>query len=113
MKSLGSWVLLAHATIVLGSVALFLHIYASESPTGPFDLLLPYFPLLVFGLPWSLEFVLGDYNDDWGRSVWFLVVLGPAMLNVVVHGLIRWVWVAARRVNAGTWGRGGDSGARQ
>ena len=107
MKSRGSRILLAHAAVVLVSVALFLIADAGIDPakTGPTaaaGLLLPYLPLFVLGLPWSFGFWIDPYAyDDVDRITWLAVVLGPAVLNVVVHGLIRLVWIAARRGNAG------------
>ncbi len=106
MKSPGSWILLAHAVVVLVLVTLHLAMVASIDPTrtgptatvGP---LLPYLPLFVLGLPWSLNFWNDPYAyDDVDRITRLVVMLGPAVLNVIIHGLVRVVWVAARRVNA-------------
>jgi hypothetical protein len=108
VKSRGSRILLAHAAVVLVLVVLFLVLEAgidraTTGPTAAVGLLVPYLPLVVLGLPWSLAYWLDPYAyDDADRLTWLVVVLGPAMLNVGVHGLIRWVRGSARRVDAGT-----------
>ncbi|WP_200210716.1 hypothetical protein [Micromonospora coerulea] len=104
MKSLGSRVLLAHATIVLVLVAVFLALYVSaDGPTAGVGLMLPGLPLLALGLPWSAAFFNAD--GDLAKSMWLVLVLGPATVNVVIHGLVRLIWVAARHVGDGTFGR--------
>ncbi|MCM0674458.1 hypothetical protein NCC78_07120 [Micromonospora phytophila] len=101
MKSLGSRVLLAHAAIVLVLVAAFLAMDASaDGPTVAVGLMLPGLPLLALGLPWSAAFFNAD--DPLTKSMWLVLALGPAVFNVVIHGLIRLVLVATRSVDAGT-----------
>ncbi|WP_154942579.1 hypothetical protein [Micromonospora palomenae] len=113
MQSVRSRALIAHATTVVVLVILFLAMYSridptNTGPTASVGLLLPYLPLFVLGLPWSLSFWNDPYAYDGVAShVRLLVVLGPAMLNVVVHGLIRCIAVVARRVHGGTPGHGG------
>lgn len=79
-------------------VALFLVLDAAAGPDEYLVLVLPYLPLFVLGLPASLIFREdpGAYGHV-GSSIWMLVAIGPAALNVVLHGLIRLVWVRTRR----------------
>jgi hypothetical protein len=107
VKSRGSRILLAHAAVVLVLLALFIAMYANiptkAGPTYVVGLTLPYVPLLVLGLPWSLGYLNDPYAyDDVDRITRLVVMLGPAVLNVVVHGLIRLVLPAVRRAGART-----------
>lgn len=73
---------------------------SADGPVVAVGLMLPGLPLLALGLPWSAAFF--DADDPLTKGTWLVLALGPAVLNVVIHGLIRLVLVATRRVDAGT-----------
>jgi hypothetical protein len=43
---------------------------------------------LALGLPWSFPFFINPYRfDGLTERNWYVVALGPAVLNVVLHGV--------------------------
>ncbi|NYF56342.1 hypothetical protein [Micromonospora purpureochromogenes] len=107
MKAIGSRVLLVHAVVVVALAALFLVLYLRSTDSTRIDTdidLLPVFPFLALwglGLPWSLEFSMHSHGDV-ARSVELLMVIGPALVNVVIHALIRLAWIGAKGLDART-----------
>jgi len=89
--------LVAHAVVVLTLVVAFLVsgavlTGADRGPTAAVGLLLPGVPLLLLGLPWSLFFCADPYAfDDAGTVTIHLVIIGPAVVNVLLHGGYRHV----------------------
>ena len=54
-------------------------------------------PLLAAGLPWSVPFLVDPYRfDGVPQSAWYVVALGPAVLNVALHAVVMAV-VRSRR----------------
>ena len=46
-------------------------------------------PILVLGLPWTVPFLIDPYRyDDLAPVLWYPLVLGPAVANVVIHALL-------------------------
>ena len=67
---------------------------ADHGPTAAVGLLVPGVPLLFLGLPWSLYFCADPYAfDDAGMVIVHLMVVGPAIVNVLLHGVYRHVRV--------------------
>ncbi len=53
-------------------------------------------PLLALGLPWSLVVLVDPYRfDDLSGAARWVVYVGPAVLNVLLHALV--VELVARR----------------
>lgn len=86
-----TWLFGVHAALVLGLLLLFVLVAELTNPTGGANigagiLLLPLLPL---GLPWSLPVIVDPYRfDPAAESLVYTVYLGPALLNVAVHGLL-------------------------
>lgn len=89
--------LVAHAAAVLTLVAAFLIMEAvltdaEHGPSAAVGFLLPGVPLLLLGLPWSLYFCADPYAfDDAGTVTIHLMIIGPAVVNVLLHGVYRHV----------------------
>lgn len=89
--------LVAHAAAVLTLVATFLIMGAvlsdaDHGPTAAVGFLLPGVPLLLLGLPWSLYFCADPYAfDNAGTVTVHLMIIGPAVVNVLLHGAYRHV----------------------
>ncbi|MDI9939242.1 hypothetical protein QM806_28085 [Rhodococcus sp. IEGM 1351] len=85
------WLFGAHAALVLGLLVLFVLIAELANPTdganiGAGILLLPLLPL---GLPWSLPVIVDPYRfDPAAEALVYTLYLGPALLNVALHGLL-------------------------
>lgn len=42
--------------------------------------------MLALGLPWTLPMIIDPYAFDmWPGPIWYLVAVGPAILNVLLH----------------------------
>lgn len=47
-------------------------------------------PLLALGLPWTIPVFADPYQfDDWSTGPWLTITLGPAVLNLAVHAVVR------------------------
>lgn len=85
------WLFGVHAALVLGLLLLFVLVAELANPTGGANigagiLLLPLLPL---GLPWSLPVIVDPYRfDPAAESLVYTMYMGPALLNVVLHGLL-------------------------
>lgn len=81
----------AHAALVLGLTLLFLIVtdlgnLPDGANRGARILLLPLLPL---GLPWSLPVILDPSRfDPAAESLSHAMYFAPALLNVVIHGLL-------------------------
>ena len=82
---------MVHVTVV---IALITVVWVATITKGPEDgVLIGLFlfaePLLALGLPWSWPAISNPYQYD-GLSpiAWNLATFGPAMLNVILHGLV-------------------------
>lgn len=90
----GVWprLFIAHAAIVAALILVFLAIHLSTPPEEgvPIGIGIVGFPLLALGLPWSSPFIIDPYRFDGLSAVgWYVVAFGPAVLNVVLHGVVR------------------------
>jgi hypothetical protein len=71
----------AVAVVVLGA--------PNAGPTSGVGLLLPLLPLTVLGLPWSVPFWADPYMfDGVGVAGHHLILVGPAILNLIIHGIV-------------------------
>jgi hypothetical protein len=69
-------------------------------PTSGVGLMLPLLPLTVLGLPWAIPFWADPYAfDGIGHAGHHLILVGPAILNVLIHAAIHRVR-AARAVKS-------------
>lgn len=92
--------LLAHLALVCGLAVLVVVLVSTtpEDAGANIGAGLVGLPLLLLGLPWSLPFLINPYRfDAWSVTASFVVSLGPAFLNVLLHGLSAAVRRVARR----------------
>ncbi|WP_152363544.1 hypothetical protein [Microlunatus speluncae] len=85
---IGSRVLLVHGIVVLAF--LILYVIATALHTGPDANIgagLVGLVLLVLGLPWTIPFLAGATEPTGGLGL--LLRLGPAVLNLALHALLR------------------------
>lgn len=90
--------MIAHGAVVVGLLVIFFLILASAEPHDPnFGLGMVGVPLMILGLPWTAH-ALWDpgFYDSLPDQLRLLALLGPAVLNLVIHALI----VNARRTMA-------------
>lgn len=86
-----AWIFCAHLVLVCGLTLLFVIVALLGDPEdganiGAGILLLP---LLALGVPWSLPVITDPYRfDQVADALWYAVNLGPALLNVVLHGVL-------------------------
>jgi hypothetical protein len=83
------WLLFAHAVIVAALTTLFLVLHRTTAPEEGANIGagIVALPLLALGLPWSFPFFINPYRfDGLTERSWYVVALGPAVLNVVLHG---------------------------
>ncbi|MEV0397377.1 hypothetical protein [Polymorphospora rubra] len=93
----GRIVLLVHAAVVLVLALAFLVLDANSGPDANIGAGLVGLPLLALGLPWSLFYFADPYAfGDVAAAVRLLAIVGPAVLNVVLHALVWWL-VGRRR----------------
>ena len=93
-----------HAVVVLGLTALFVVATLTMDPADgvPIGLGILALPLLPLGLPWSRPAIEDPYQFDGLPPVlWFTVTFGPAVLNVVLHGVVMVSVGALRRRRGG------------
>ena len=93
---------IAHAAIVAALTTVCVALFESTPPEQGANIgagILA-MPLLAWGLPWSLPHLIDPYRFD-GLSAfsWYVVVFGPAVLNVALHGVVMAV-VRTRRKRA-------------
>lgn len=89
---IGARVLLVHGIVVLA--LLLLYVIATATHPGPDANIgagLVGLVLLVLGLPWTFPFLAG--NPGPGGALGLVLRLGPAVLNVGLHALLRFVLV--------------------
>lgn len=87
--------LLAHLALVCGLALLvvLLVMTTPEEAGANIGAGLVALPLLGLGLPWSLPFLIDPYRfDTWSVTASFVFSLGPAFLNVLLHGLALRAW---------------------
>ena len=92
---IGARILLAHRIVVLA--LLVLYVIATETHTGPDANIgagLVGLVLLVLGLPWTAPFLAGATAPE--GLIGLVLRLGPAVLNVALHGLLRLI-ISPRR----------------
>ena len=54
-------------------------------------------PLLPLGLPWSVPVIIDPYRfDPSAETLAHALIFAPAVLNVVLHGLVLAVFVVVR-----------------
>ena len=101
-----AWSVRLHAGLVGALLALFTALWLSAPPWegggANIGAGLAGLPLLGLGLPWTYPYLAATYAfDDLSDVLWYLVVLGPAPLNVALHALaVRW-WRRSRTPTAG------------
>lgn len=89
----GVWpgLFIAHTAIVAVLTTVFVALIESTSPEEGANIGagIVGLPLLALGLPWSSVFLIDPYRFD-GLSAlsWYVVALGPAFLNVALHGVV-------------------------
>ncbi len=86
----GARILTVHGIVVLAFLVLY--VIATALHTGPDANIgagLVGLVLLVLGLPWTVPFLAGGTGPDGGLGL--LLRLGPAVLNVALHALVRLV----------------------
>lgn len=91
------WLLLAHAGVVTSLTVLFAVLVLSGDPDDGANIGagIVALPLLPLGLPWSLPAVVDPYRlDGLAPALWHAVTIGPAWLNLLLHGVL---FVRARR----------------
>ncbi len=101
-----SWLRLwvVHAVGVLGPTTLLVTglLVADPEDGVPIGLGILALPLLPLGLPWSRPAIEDPYQFDGLPPVlWFTVTFGPAVLNVVLHGVVMVSVGALRRRQGG------------
>lgn len=81
---------LAHLALTVVLTAVFAGVLFAGRGKGPnIGAGLALYPLLILGFPWSIPYDLNPYAfDRVSDRVLYLVVLGPAYLNVLLHGLL-------------------------
>lgn len=85
------WLFIGHAMMVAALTALFLVLHRSTSPEEGANIGagIVALPLLALGLPWSFLFLTNPYRfDGVTERTWYVVALGPAVLNVALHGVV-------------------------
>jgi hypothetical protein len=85
------WLFIAHAVFVFGLTALFELLTLATPPEDGVNIGAAFLagPLLPLGLPWSRPFIDAPYQFDGLPFLrWDLVAFGPAMLNVILHGVV-------------------------
>jgi len=95
-RPLGLWI---HAAVVAAFVILFLAMALafSDGIGANIGAGIALLPVLALGLPWTLPMIIDPYAfDSWPRPIWYLVAVGPAVLNVLLHAAL----VARRRRTA-------------
>jgi hypothetical protein len=87
---IGVRVLRVHAIVV--AAFLVLYVLATALHTGPDANIgagLVGLVLLVLGLPWTIPYLAGDPGP--GGGIGLVLRLGPAVINVALHALLRLV----------------------
>ncbi len=95
-RPVGLWI---HAGMVAAFVLLFLvmALAFSDGVGANIGAGIALLPVLALGLPWTLPMIINPYAfDTWPEPIWYLVALGPAVLNVLLHATL----VARRRRTA-------------
>ena len=92
--------LVAHAAVVAVCTILFVLIVVATPPEAGFNFGVVYvgLPLMALGLPWNLFAFIDPYQLD-GLSPWMssLATFGPAVLNLVIHGVLFWLLSRRRK----------------
>lgn len=91
---------MVHAITVIALITVFwVGTIAADPEDGvPIGLGLFALPLLALGLPWSWPAISNPYQFDGLSPIpWTLATFGPAMLNVILHGLVLVVFGRIRR----------------
>lgn len=92
---IGTRVLLIHGIVVLALLLLYAIMTAAHSgPDANIGAGLVGLVLLVLGLPWTFPFLAG--NPGPGGGLGLVLRLGPALLNVALHALLRFLLVRRR-----------------
>jgi purine-cytosine permease-like protein len=93
------WVFVAHAVFVVLLIALYAVLMATTGPGEGvnFGAIFVVLALLGLGLPWSAPVVTADPSrfEDASEAFFAAAHFGPAVANVVLHGLV--LLVATRR----------------
>jgi hypothetical protein len=97
------WIFLAHAGLVLVLSVAFL-VLATAGPEGDANIGagLAGLPLIALGLPWSISYVSEPHAiDELAQAV---MVCGPALLNLVLHGIVLVLvgWLRRHRPRGGS-----------
>ena len=83
--------LYVHAGVVGVLIALFIAAVLGEDPDGGANIGagLVGLPILALGLPWTLpQWIYPAPYDALPRALWYVVTLGPAVLNVALHAAL-------------------------
>ena len=92
---IGARALLIHGILVFALLLLYVIMSATHSgPDANIGAGLVGMVLLVLGLPWTFPFLAGTPGPDGGLGL--VLRLGPALLNVALHALLRFVLVRRR-----------------
>jgi drug/metabolite transporter (DMT)-like permease len=79
--------LTVHAVVVLALGVLLVVVASQETPDANIGAGLALLAVLPFGAPWSALALLGP--DTWSGATQVAIALGAAVLNVVLHALLR------------------------
>jgi hypothetical protein len=95
------WLFVAHLVIVVLAIALYLVMMATTDPEDGvnFGAILVLMALLGMGLPWSIPVITMEQAqyETLSGTTFATAHFGPALANVVLHGLV--LAVASRRRN--------------
>jgi hypothetical protein len=87
-----SWVLAAHAAVVVLLTGLYVLVLLTTGPEEGvnFGIVFVLLPMAALGLPWSVPMLVGDpYRFDGLSDVESAALsLGPGYLNLVLHALV-------------------------
>lgn len=93
------WLLLAHAGLVAVLLATFTALVLGTPPGSGANIGagIVGLPLLALGAPWTVPAIVDPYQlDALPAAVWYVVQLGPAVLNVALHAALRYALARLR-----------------
>jgi hypothetical protein len=84
------WGVVIHAAaVVLLSAPFIWRVVTYSGPDADIGAGLLLLPILALGLPWTIPFVVDPYAyDGLAPVVWYSLVIGPAVVNVIIHALL-------------------------